>query len=168
LDVFGESGGGAIDTDLDFSVEGQALGFLQFIEDSSSDIFDQALELDGLTFLAEVSAALVVRVGRKEGAIGGEDFKREKAQEVDDLYQDLSDLGIELCSQAIFEMSEIGFTGNVRTRDPGIESIMFPHFFIPDSREEGFQVRELLQVSEQFEEKETDGIVGIASHGRVG
>jgi hypothetical protein len=52
---------------------------LQFIEDSSSDIFDEALELDGFTFLTEVGAAFIVGVRRKEGAIGGEDVKGEKA-----------------------------------------------------------------------------------------
>jgi hypothetical protein len=111
---------------------------LQFIEDSSSDIFDEALELDGLTLLAEVSAALVVGVGRKEGTIGGKDGKREEAEEADDLYQDLRDFDIEAFSQAIFEMSEIGFTGNMRKRDACIEAIMFPFFFIPNRREEGF------------------------------
>lgn len=48
-------------------------------EDSSSDIFDEALELDGLTLFTEVSAALVVGVGGKEGTIGGEDVEGEKA-----------------------------------------------------------------------------------------
>jgi len=57
--------GGAIDTDLDLFSEGQALGVLQFIENSSSDIIDEAFELDGLTFLTKVSAALVVGVGGK-------------------------------------------------------------------------------------------------------
>jgi hypothetical protein len=55
------------------------LGVLQLIEDSSANIVDEAFELHGLTLLAEVSAAFVVRVGRKEGAIGGEDGKGEKA-----------------------------------------------------------------------------------------
>ena len=103
------------------------------IEDSSSDIFDEAFELDGLTLLAEVSTAVVVRVGRKEGAVGGEDGKGEKAEEANDLDQDLRDFDIEGLSQTIFEMSEIGFTGNMIRRDTGIEAIMFSLFFIPDS-----------------------------------
>ena len=78
-DPFRESSGGAIDTDLDLSAEGQAFGILQFIEDSSSDIFDEALELNGFTFLTEVSAAFVMRVGGKEGTVCREDVKREKA-----------------------------------------------------------------------------------------
>jgi hypothetical protein len=52
---------------------------LEFIEDSSSDIFDEALELDGMTLFTEVGAALVVGVGGKEGTVGREDVEGEKA-----------------------------------------------------------------------------------------
>jgi hypothetical protein len=79
FDIFREASGGAIDTDLDLSAQGQALGVLQFIEDSSSDIFDEALELDGLTLLTEVGAAFVMRVGGKEGTVCREDVEGEKA-----------------------------------------------------------------------------------------
>jgi hypothetical protein len=68
---------------------------LQFIEDSFVDSFDEALELDGGTLIAEVGAALVVRIGREEGAIGGEDGEGEEAEEVNDLNQDLGDFDIE-------------------------------------------------------------------------
>jgi len=141
---------------------------LQFIEDSSSDIFDKAFEFDGLTLLAEVSAALVVGVGGEEGAIGGEDAKREKAKEADDLNQDLRDFDIEFFSQAIFEMSEISFTGDMRGRDTGIEAIMFSLLLISDDREESFQIGELLQISKQFQKKEADWVIGMATHGGVG
>jgi hypothetical protein len=167
LDLFRKSRGGAIDTDLDLSAQGQALGVLQFIEDSSSDIFDEALELDGLTLLTKVGAALVMRIGREKSAISGEDGKGKEAEEANDLDQGLRDFNIETFSQAIFEMSEIGLTGNMRTRDTGIEAIMFSLFFIPDSREEGFEVRELLQITKQLQKKETDWIISMASHGRI-
>ena len=78
-DSLREASGRAIDTDLDLSAEGQAVGILQFIEDSSSDIFDEALELKGLTFLTEISAALIMGVGRKECPVSREDVKREEA-----------------------------------------------------------------------------------------
>jgi hypothetical protein len=74
------------------------LGVLQLIEDSSANIFDEALELDGLTLFAEVSTALIVRVGREEGAIGREDGKGEKTEEANDLYQGLRDFDIKAFS----------------------------------------------------------------------
>jgi len=160
--------GGAIDTDLDLFSEGQALGVLQFIENSSSDIIDEAFELDGLTFLTKVSAAFIARVRRKEGAVCREDMKGEKAQEANDLDQDLRDFDIEAFSQAIFEMSEIGFAGDTRRRDTGIEAVMFPLLLISDRREESLQIGELLQISEQFQKEEADGIVGMPSYGRIG
>jgi len=64
-------------------------------------------------------------------------------------------------------VSKIGFTGDMRTRDTGIEAIMFPLLFIPDSGEEGFQVRELLQVSEQFQKEETNRIKSMTSPGGI-
>jgi hypothetical protein len=78
-DVFREASGGAIDTNLDLSAEGQALGVLEFIEDSFSDMIDEALELNGFTFITEVSAALVMGVGREKGTVCREDVKGEKA-----------------------------------------------------------------------------------------
>ena len=74
LDVLREAGGRAIDTDLDLSAQGHPLGFLQFIEDSSSDVFNEALKLDGMTFLTEVGAAFIAGVRREEGAIGRGDL----------------------------------------------------------------------------------------------
>ena len=74
-DLFRGSGGGAVDTDVDLFAEGQASGLLQFKEDSSADILDEAFALDGFTFIREVGAPLVVRVRRKERVIGGEDAK---------------------------------------------------------------------------------------------
>jgi hypothetical protein len=71
------------------------LGVLQLIEDSSANIVDEALELDGLTLFAEVSTALIVRVGREESAIGREDGKGEKTDEANDLNQDLRDFDVE-------------------------------------------------------------------------
>jgi hypothetical protein len=68
---------------------------LQLIEDSSANIVDEALELDGLTLFAEVSTALIVRVGREESAIGREDGKGEKTDEANDLNQDLRDFDVE-------------------------------------------------------------------------
>jgi hypothetical protein len=65
-------------------------------------------------------------------------------------------------------MSEISLTGDMTTRDTGIEAIMFSLFLIPDDGEKSLEIGELLQVSEQFQEKEADGIIGMSSHRGVG
>jgi hypothetical protein len=64
-------------------------------------------------------------------------------------------------------MSEIGFAGDMRRRETGIEAIRFPLFLIPDDREKGFQVRELLQISEQFQKEEADRIISMTSPGGI-
>jgi hypothetical protein len=43
------------------------------------DIADESLELNGVTFLTEVGAALVMGVGGKEGTVCREDVKGEEA-----------------------------------------------------------------------------------------
>jgi len=98
FDLLGESVGGAVDPDFDLSTEGHSLGILEFVEDSSADIFDKALKLDGMTRFTEVGTAFVAGVRGKQGAIGGEDMKGKKAQEVDDLNKDLRDLDIGIFS----------------------------------------------------------------------
>jgi hypothetical protein len=64
-------------------------------------------------------------------------------------------------------MGEIGIRWDVRRRDSGIEAIMFSLFFIPDRREESLEVGELLQVSEEFQKEEADGVIGMPSYGRI-
>ena len=56
----------------------------------------------------------------------------------------------------------------MRGRDTRIEAIMFSLLFIPNDREKSFQIRELLQVSEEFKEEEADGVIGMASHRGIG
>jgi hypothetical protein len=55
----------------------------------------------------------------------------------------------------------------MRRRDTGIEAIMFSLLLIPDRREERLQIGELLQVSEQLQKEEADGVVGMPSPGGV-
>ncbi len=59
-------------------------------------------------------------------------------------------MGIEDFSQAVFEVGEIGFTGDVRRRDTRIEAIMFSFLFISNEREKSLQIGKLLQVSEEL------------------
>jgi len=55
----------------------------------------------------------------------------------------------------------------MRGRDPSIEAIMSSLLLVSDDGEEGFQVRELLQITKQLQKKETDWIISMASHGRI-
>jgi hypothetical protein len=65
-------------------------------------------------------------------------------------------------------MSEIGLTGEMSQGDTGIEAIRLPLFFIPNDGEESLKIRELLKVSEEFEEEEADGIIGMSSYRGIG
>jgi hypothetical protein len=56
----------------------------------------------------------------------------------------------------------------MRGRDTRTETIMSSLFFIPNEGEEGFQIRKLLQVLEEFKEKEANRVIGMSSHRGVG
>jgi len=77
-------------------------------------------------------------------------------------------LSIEVFPDTIFEVSKIGFTGEMEIREAGIEAVMFSLFLIPDDGEESFQVRELFQVAEEFQKEEADWVVGMAADWGVG
>ena len=65
-------------------------------------------------------------------------------------------------------MSEIGLTGEMSQGDTGIEAIRLSLFFISNEGEESLKIRELLKVSEEFEEEEADRIIGISSYRGIG
>ena len=65
-------------------------------------------------------------------------------------------------------MGEIGFTGDIRRRDAGIEAVMFALLLIPDRREESLQIGELLQISEEFYKEEANRVIGMTTYGGIG
>jgi hypothetical protein len=65
-------------------------------------------------------------------------------------------------------MSKVPVTGEMSKRDASIKAIMFSLLFIPEGGEEGFQIGELFEVSEQFDEEEADRVIGKASNRGVG
>jgi len=64
-------------------------------------------------------------------------------------------------------MGEIGFTGDM-FEEAGIEAIMSSLFLITHNGEEGLQIGEFLQISEEFQEEKADGIIGMSSYRRIG
>ena len=52
----------------------------------------------------------------------------------------------------------------MRRRDTGIDAVMFSLFLIMNDGEKSFQMGELLQITEQFQEEEADGVMGMASN----
>ncbi len=87
---------------------------------------------------------------------------------MNDFDQGLRDLSIEVFPDTIFEVSKIGFTGEMGIREAGIEAVRSAQFFIPDDPEESFHIGELFQVSEEFQKEEADWVVGMAADWGVG
>jgi len=62
------------------------------------DVFDNTLELDGVTLITKVSTALVTGIGGKEGAVRSNDLIGKETQAFSDFYQDMEDMIVEVFS----------------------------------------------------------------------
>jgi hypothetical protein len=98
LDILWEVGRRAVYVNADLFSRDELLGIGESVEDSSSYVFDDALELDKLTLTREIGAPLVPGIGRDKGSIGGNDLIGEKPQEFCDFYQHMEDLVVALFS----------------------------------------------------------------------
>ncbi len=67
LDILWKVGRRALQPDADFFSRDNLLGIVEPVEDSSMDVFNESSELNGFTFIAEISAAFVPGIGGGKG-----------------------------------------------------------------------------------------------------
>ena len=79
LNIRGESVRRAVCPDADFLADEDSSRISEAIKDSLSDVTNDALELDELTLLAEIGAALIPGIGGEKGAVGSYDIEGEEA-----------------------------------------------------------------------------------------
>ncbi len=156
----GEPCGGALCPDADFFAHDESLRISESIENPLADVLDDTLELDHLAVFAEMGAAFIPRVGGEKGAVGGQDLKGEETQKVCDLHQGMEDDIVQGLAQTILEIGEGSLTRNEPIADPCIEPVVLSPDGIPQHVYEGLHVRELFEVVEELQEKQTDRIVG--------
>ena len=82
--------------DADLFTRNNSFGCGQPPSDSLLHIFDNPLELDGITVLTEVGAALIPGIGWKKCTVGGNDFIGEKPQVFSDVHQDVEDVIVQI------------------------------------------------------------------------
>jgi hypothetical protein len=135
------------------------------VKDSLPDITNDAFELDGLAFLAEIGAALVPGICGEEGPISGDDLKREKTQEIGDAHEGMKNPVVQGFAQAIFEIGECPLTWDKEITYAGVEPVMFPLYWISEDINKGFHVGILFDVAEKFQQEKADRVVGESGRG---
>jgi len=78
-DIWGESMGRAFCTDADFFAQYDLMRISETVKNASSHVIDDTSELDVVAVLAEIGTAFVPGIGWEKGAVGGENFKGDKA-----------------------------------------------------------------------------------------
>ena len=126
---------------------------LKSIKDSLADVFNDSLELDGLTLITEIGAPLITGISGEKSAISSEDLKGQEAKQLSDLHQHMEDLIVEGLAQPSPEISEGSLTWQMRVSNASVEAIMFSLFSVMDRVEEGLHIGVLFKVAEQLHEK---------------
>lgn len=133
---------------------------LKPIKDPFSDVFNDSLELNGITFFTEISTSLIASMGREKGAISGQYLEGQKTKHLSDLYKDMEDLIVKALAQACPEISEGGLTWQMGVSNASIEPIMLSLFPVMDGVKESLHIGELFKVAEQIDEKQANRIIG--------
>ena len=90
-DIMGKFGGRTVGLDADFFAQDDPFRVSEAIEDFLSDVIDDVSDLDCITIATEMGTPLVPGICGEKGAIGCQDVKGDKTQELDDFYEDMKD-----------------------------------------------------------------------------
>jgi len=137
------------------------------IEDTLPDFFGDIWDGYSGTFITEVGAAFVSGPGRIEGAIMGEYLEGNHFEVMEGANQDMKDVVVSLLSDALAEVGEGSFGGDV-VDNAGIVPIFTPSFLLPQHRQKGVHVRMVVNIPEQVQEKERHRIIAGRPKDAVG
>jgi hypothetical protein len=128
------------------------------IEDTISDLFGDIFDGYPGTFITEVGAAFVSGPGMIEGAVMGEELEGNHFQVMEDAHQDMKDVIVSFFSDALAEIGEGSFGGDVES-NAGIAPIFTSSFLLPKHRQKGVHVGVVVNIPEQVQEKESHRVI---------
>lgn len=102
-----------------------------------------------------------------EGAVMGEDLEGNHFQVMEDAHEDMKDVIVSFFSDALAEVGEGSFGGDVRS-NTGIAPIFTPSFRVPQVSQEGVHVRVVVDMPEQVQEKERHWVIAGRPEDAVG
>jgi len=150
----------AVNFDSNLLARDNRFRMLKSIKDPLADIFNDSLELDGLTLITEIGASLITSMSGEKGTVSSKNLERQQAQQLSDLHKHMEDLIVEGLAQPSPEISEGSLTWQMRVSNASVEAIMFPFFPVMDRVKEGLHIGGLFKVAEQLDEKQTNRVIG--------
>jgi hypothetical protein len=137
------------------------------IEDTLPDFFGNILDGYPGTFITEVGAAFVSGPGMIEGAVMGEDLEGDHFEVMEEAHQDMKDVIVSLLSDALAEVGEGSFGGDV-VDNACMAPIFTSSFLLPKDRQKSIHVRVVVNIAEQVQEKERHRIIAGRPEDAVG
>lgn len=126
------------------------LRVIEPVQNSSTYVFDNAFELNGVALVTEICTALVASICGEKGAIDGENLIRKESQKVCNLHQNMKDIVVKRLSQALLKIGKGGFTGYIGIVDTGIHSKMLSPIPVMEDFQKGFHVGVFFEITEEL------------------
>jgi len=168
FDVLGEVGIGAFGTDAAFFAEDNLSGILDPVEHPVMDFLNDIVDGDRGAGVVEVTAASITSGGRKQGSVGSQESVTEEAEIFDQGNEGMESLLITADSDSATEVREGGAARNAIIRDSSKASIRTAQPGIAQDSAEVFDVGDLVEIAEQVEDEERDGVVARGSENGIG
>ena len=117
--------------------------------------------------MAEECTAFVSGPGRIEGAVMGDNLEGNHFQVMEDAHQDMKDVIVSFFSDALPEVGEGSFGGDVGI-NAGKAPIFTSPFLIPQDGQKGVHVGVVVNIPKQVQEKEGNRIIAGRTEDAVG
>ena len=168
FDVLREMRIGAFGTDAAFFAGDDLRGILDPVEHTVMDFLNDIVDANRSAGVVEVTAASVTSGGRKKCSIGGLDVVAEEVEFLDQRNEGMEDLLITAFAEAAAEDGEGCAAGDGIVSYAGKGAIGLTQPGIAQDRTEVFEVGDLVEIAEQVEDEERNGVVARGSENGIG
>jgi hypothetical protein len=123
---------------------------------------------NGSAGILETMAAMIPGCGREQGAIGSQDVEAQKPQLFNQRNQGMKDLLIQGLSDANTKVGESGLTGDAVLTNACQTAIALSSFGIVKNQAEVLDGSDSIEIAEQIEKENRDGIVAGTAEDGIG
>lgn len=167
-DILDKVGIGTFDGDAGLFSWDDSGGVFDAVKDAVVDFLGDVIDGDGSAGRAETAAAAVACGRGEEGAVGSEDVKAQKAEHVHERHESVKDLLVATFAEASAEVGEGGLAGSACLCEPSQAPVVETALGIAQDGAEVADIRNTVEIAEQVEQEERDGIVAGAAENGIG
>lgn len=143
-------------------------GILDPVEDTVVDFLHDIVDSNRCARIVEVTAAAVTGSGRKQGSVGGLDVVAQEAELLNQGNEGVEDFLITALAKTPSEVRECGTARDGIVNYSGKGPIGLTQPGIAQDRAEVFDVGDLVEIAEEVENEQRDGIVAGSADNGVG